>query len=960
MKADEALSHYIAGARNFSHVNFKGQSFRGKNLSGANFTKADIRGADFTKANLKGANFSGVKAGLQRQWATALVVVSLLLSALSGFITAWTSVDAGSLLTHGDPAYLLASKVTIVIAFIVFFFVALGQNLRAALGAMVGAVIGAGVLAVAIAVAVAVTGVGDALVGAMTGGGILGGALAGAGMMLGVLAGSLSVALTGTLTGILSGTRAMAGSLAVALSAAIVGTIVGAEAITKTLAIDIAGALAVVGATTLLGGYIAQLTLTGDEKFALIRRLAVALAAIGGTSFRGADLTDADFTEATLKNTDLSNATLERTRWRDAKKLDWARVGGTILINSAVQALVVTGNGNNKPFVGLKLKGANLAEVDLRRANLTEADISGATLQKARLEWATLTRTQALGTNFNGVKLTGACLEAWNIDSTTQLAEVECQFVYLLENSKPGTDDRERRPSSGKFKPGEFTKLFQEVLNTVDLILRNRFDLEALTYSFKKLQVENEDIKLSIRSIEDKGEGVVVIKVNVPADVNKSKIHSEFTQNYEAALKPIEERYQAELKSKDEQIAIYRQHQSELQEVVKMIASRPVNGLENGVPASGKSLEGKVVVLRLGEGDFKKGFPVTLEIRAEGTSPSMEIGGKLSSAPEIPNKYKQWQSAYRKNVRSGLRIDVPETQITNVSKSDFIKECHELADDLKKNLNLWLNCEQFRPIKERLLENLITSEEIRVIWQTEDMQLRRLPWHLWDFFERYRKAEIALSLPAYERVEKLISPKAKVRILAILGDSTGINIQKDQAELEQLTDAEVIFLEKPQLKQLNDQLWFQPLDILFFAGHSSSQADRDTGRIYINQNDSLSIRELKHALTGAIEQGLQLAIFNSCDGLGLARELSNLNIPQIIVMREPVPDLVAQEFLKHFLKIFVEGKSLYLAVREARERLQGLEDRFPCATWLPVVCQNPAEVPTTWQGLRDRIRLQVK
>jgi hypothetical protein len=74
-----------------------------------------------------------------------------------------------------------------------------------------------------------------------------------------------------------------------------------------------------------------------------------------------------------------------------------------------------------------------------------------------------------VGTNFTNAKMTGACVEAWNIESTTQLNNVDCRFVYLLENPKPGTDDRERRPSSGDFQPGEFTKLFEEVLNTVDL-----------------------------------------------------------------------------------------------------------------------------------------------------------------------------------------------------------------------------------------------------------------------------------------------------------------------------------------------------------------------------------------------------------------------------------------------------------------------------------------------------------
>jgi len=46
----------------------------------------------------------------------------------------------------------------------------------------------------------------------------------------------------------------------------------------------------------------------------------------------------------------------------------------------------------------------------------------------------------------------------------------------------------------------------------------------------------------------------------------------------------------------------------------------------------------------------------------------------------------------------------------------------------------------------------------------------------------------------------------------------------------------------------------------------------------------------------------------------------------MIVMREPVPDLVAKEFLKYFLSSFSSGNSLFLAVREAREQLHGIEN----------------------------------
>jgi hypothetical protein len=231
--------------------------------------------------------------------------------------------------------------------------------------------------------------------------------------------------------------------------------------------------------------------------------------------------------------------------------------------------------------------------------------------------------------------------------------------------------------------------------------------------------------------------------------------------------------------------------------------------------------------------------------------------------------------------------------------------------------------------------------------------LRRFPWHLWSFFDDYPHVEAALGTPEFGRVETAPSPAVSpVRILAVLGNSSGIDVQQDRAVLEQLPTAETVFLVEPQRQELNRQLWNeQGWDILFFAGHSTSHAEGGVGELAINPTDWLTVDQLRNALKAAIARGLKLAIFNSCDGLGLARAMAGLNIPQLVVMREPVPDPVAQEFVKHLLTAYASGKSFYAAVREAREKLQGLEGEFPCASWLPLICQNAAEVPPSWQEL---------
>jgi ABC-type phosphate/phosphonate transport system substrate-binding protein len=191
-----------------------------------------------------------------------------------------------------------------------------------------------------------------------------------------------------------------------------------------------------------------------------------------------------------------------------------------------------------------------------------------------------------------------------------------------------------------------------------------------------------------------------------------------------------------------------------------------------------------------------------------------------------------------------------------------------------------------------------------------------------------------------------------------LGNSDGIDTQEDKKILESLPYADVCFLIEPSREQFK-RLWEEYWDILFFAGHSSSK-DGDKGYIYINRTDEgqLEISELEETLRTAIANGLKLAIFNSCDGLGLARQLEKLHIPQVIVMREPVPDKIAQEFLKYFLTDFSRGTPLYTSVRHARKILQELllvDRKFPGASWLPVICQNPTAKDFVWPSPQPKL-----
>ncbi|NJP11695.1 MAG: ABC transporter substrate-binding protein [Leptolyngbyaceae cyanobacterium RU_5_1] len=343
---------------------------------------------------------------------------------------------------------------------------------------------------------------------------------------------------------------------------------------------------------------------------------------------------------------------------------------------------------------------------------------------------------------------------------------------------------------------------------------------------------------------------------------------------------------------------------------------------------------GKLVVLDIGEADFERGFAIVLRIGDAGKPHTVEFQKRFPAppAPELPKRYYQWQAVYGCQEQSRIKV-------IRALQGSWSNDCRAAADAFQKSLQDWLNQPAMRDLRERILVKVGENEPALLIVQTQDPLLRRLPWHLWELLNEHPQLEIALSAQHIQSSRRLHNP---VRILAVLGDSTGINVQADQTALNKLLNANLKFLIEPTRQELHEYLSEGPWDILFFAGHSHSHADAASGQVYINEHDRLPLKELSNAIDTAVRKGLKLAIFNSCDGLGLAQVLADLHVPHMIVMREPVPDRVAQAFLRYFLNHFARGESFYLSVRKAREQLQGLEKDIPCASWLPVICQNPA------------------
>jgi CHASE2 domain-containing sensor protein len=353
------------------------------------------------------------------------------------------------------------------------------------------------------------------------------------------------------------------------------------------------------------------------------------------------------------------------------------------------------------------------------------------------------------------------------------------------------------------------------------------------------------------------------------------------------------------------------------------------------------------VFLNLGAGNLNTGFDrINSRLEVDGKLVA-QTQGSLPSNSELQNLHYQWQfgyAAYYENCINLLRgsIEIESTGITGFSVTSFEETTIELARAMRQ----WLDISSFCEIGTQLHDRLIQDKEVIIIVESADDLIYRLPWHCWSAIADYQQAEITFSLNTYQR-KTSISQRTKPRILAVFGDSTGIDTAVDANFIQQL-QADLVTLTEPTIaelrRKLNDP---QGWDILFFAGHSSNDI---IGAVNLNSTESVTLNDLSDALAAAIERGLKLAILNCCSGLGLATSLAGLNIPTAIVMREGLPNRVAQEFLQIFLHSFERGNPLLMAVADARRKLQSIEANFPCASWLPVVFWNPTVELPTWRS----------
>ena len=519
----------------FHQANLRGVDLKGQDLSERDFSQADIRGANFTKAILVGANFSHVKAGLSVAWKMGLIAIAVAISLLGGLIAGYSAALLSNLWI-GDSAGFLFGAIALL-SLSTLLAIALLQGIGGLLATS------AEILAACLIATIAFVPNSQAnlAVDAQFTALAVAGSLAGAGnVAVGIAIARLVplwkpkflitlVATFGILLGIVLGTVQELGyaiALPIALASVLTGEVVG------------------------------WLAVSGNQKYCLIVSLAKTLVAKGGTSFRGANLTDANFTQAILKNTDLRQAILSRTNWFQVQRLEQGRTEGTYLENPKIRQLVVSKLGQDENFDRYDLRKLDLQDANLTNASLIGADLSEANLQNADLSKAKLVQTQLYRTNLLGACLTGAYIEDWAISTDTTLQAVRCKYIFMR---LPTGDDPDpwRKPDNRDefFQEGDFADFIAPIIKTLSLYHQQNLDPRQLASSFKSLDLyhyqgidpsaaaialkqlaeQHPEAGLEVVALEGRGDEKIRLQAVVTGEADSSQLSAEYFERYRAA-----------------------------------------------------------------------------------------------------------------------------------------------------------------------------------------------------------------------------------------------------------------------------------------------------------------------------------------------------------------------------------------------------------------------------------------
>jgi hypothetical protein len=296
------------------------------------------------------------------------------------------------------------------------------------------------------------------------------------------------------------------------------------------------------------------------------------------------------------------------------------------------------------------------------------------------------------------------------------------------------------------------------------------------------------------------------------------------------------------------------------------------------------------------------GGPITAFV----VSPS----GQESAVLSAPAEALEWQAEWR---RQFLACHDPAAAAVRV---DAVRD---FGENLSRALRQWFEQSACGPLRQALLEYPQLPVRLRLEGEGA-AALERLPWE--QLLPERSVWRLQPSRPGAAGT-RVVQRARLPRLLLLVGDEGGLSLEEEVQRLEALQSRKRLELrvlrgERCTLSALRSALlerrgW----DVLVFLGHSEADP-HGGGRLHLGDGSWVSGAAFGRELQQAAQQGLALALFNSCSGLDLARSSVEAGIAWALCFREPVPCAAASLAFCGLLSALEQGKPLLDAVRRAR------------------------------------------
>ncbi len=352
-----------------------------------------------------------------------------------------------------------------------------------------------------------------------------------------------------------------------------------------------------------------------------------------------------------------------------------------------------------------------------------------------------------------------------------------------------------------------------------------------------------------------------------------------------------------------------------------------------------------------------------------------QLRAQLLYPQSLTRFYLDWQRSYQSFYQSAQRARVEAQGSISPPAIDWRTRLAQAEVRLLGEFHHWLRSPELFEIRSQIVheaQGMLTLQALSLGLTCDHPELERLPWETWELGVEFGAADLQiLRVPARIRAPATTPeprrPGVKARILVIWGDETGLDFQGDRAAIAALgSRAEVQMIgwqpgrEPAHLRQEICQAITAPpgWDAILFAGHSDEKALLG-GELGLAPGQALSFRELEPYLRQAQQRGLKFALFNSCNGLDWARNLIDLGLGQVAVMREPIHNEAAHRFLGHFLQALAQYQDAATCLQAAAQNLK-LEHHltFPSAYLIPSLFCHPQAASFQLQPRRWRSHLQ--